>query len=80
MRLVANYVGYQRGRWAMAATGSTTHDFLLPAAANELAGVEVVGSNPAADDRGPRGTRMGTINVPIAQIKTCPSSSAKPTC
>ncbi len=72
VRLVANYVGYQRQRWATPATGSRQHDFRLPAAANELAGVEVVGSSPDADDRGPRGTRMGTINVPIAQIKRLP--------
>ncbi|GAB3635162.1 TonB-dependent receptor [Hymenobacter arcticus] len=73
VRLVANYVGYERQRWAVPATGSARHDFRLPAATNELAGVEVVGDRQAAaDDHGPRSTRMGTINVPIAQIKSLP--------
>ncbi|TDN40021.1 TonB-dependent receptor [Hymenobacter sp. UV11] len=72
VRLVANYVGYERGRWAAPATGSAQHTFRLPAAANELADVEVVGDRRAADDHGPRSTRMGTINVPIAQIKSLP--------
>ncbi|MBJ6144013.1 TonB-dependent receptor plug domain-containing protein [Hymenobacter sp. BT559] len=71
VRLVANYLGYARQRWAAPATSSAKHDFLLPAAANELASVEVVGDRQA-DDHGPRSTRMGTINVPIAQIKSLP--------
>ncbi|MFD1870868.1 TonB-dependent receptor [Hymenobacter bucti] len=71
VRLVANYLGYERQRWAAPATGSARHDFGLPAAANELAGVEVVGDRQAYD-HGPRSTRMGTINVPIAQIKSLP--------
>ncbi|MGI4740142.1 MAG: TonB-dependent receptor [Janthinobacterium lividum] len=72
VRLVASYVGYERRRWATPATGSAQHTFLLPAATNELAGVEVVGDRQAADDHGPHSTRMGTINVPIAQIKSLP--------
>jgi hypothetical protein len=72
VRLVASYVGYERRRWAVPATTSAKHDFLLPTATNELAGVEVVGDRQAADDHGPRSTRMGTINVPIAQIKNLP--------
>ncbi len=71
VRLVANYVGYARRRWAALPARSLAHDFLLPASANELAGVEVV-ADRQAEDRGPRGTRMGTINVPIAQIKSLP--------
>ncbi|OGX88956.1 TonB-dependent receptor [Hymenobacter coccineus] len=71
VRLATSYVGYARGRWAAPATGSAGHDFLLAPAPNELAGVEVV-ADPAAEDRGPRSTRMGTINVPIAQIKSLP--------
>ncbi|WP_245897064.1 TonB-dependent receptor [Hymenobacter nivis] len=71
LRLVTSYVGYARGRWAAPATGSAGHDFLLAPAANELAGVEVV-ADRQAEDRGPRSTRMGTINVPIAQIKSLP--------
>ncbi|MDJ0364460.1 TonB-dependent receptor [Hymenobacter sp. H14-R3] len=72
VRLVASYVGYERQRWAVPATGSARHDLGLPAATNELAGVEVVGDRQAADDHGPRSTRMGTINIPIAQIKSLP--------
>ncbi|RZK41874.1 MAG: carboxypeptidase-like regulatory domain-containing protein, partial [Hymenobacter sp.] len=72
VRLVASYVGYERRRWAVPATASARHDFRLPAATNELAGVEVVGDRQAADDHGSRSTRMGTINVPIAQIKSLP--------
>jgi hypothetical protein len=71
VRLETHYVGYERRRWAMPATASAKHDFLLPAATNELTGVEVVGDRHA-DDHGPRSTRMGTINVPIAQIKSLP--------
>jgi hypothetical protein len=71
VRLVANYLGYDRRRWTAPATASQHHDFLLPAATNELASVEVVGDRQA-DDHGPRSTRMGTINVPIAQIKSLP--------
>jgi hypothetical protein len=71
VRLVANYLGYERQRWATPTTGSVTHDFRLPAATSELASVEVVGDRQA-DDHGPRSTRMGTINVPIAQIKSLP--------
>ena len=71
VRLVASYVGYERARWAAPATGSRAHDFGLRAAANELAGVEVV-ADRQAEDAGTRSTRMGTINVPIAQIKRLP--------
>jgi len=71
VRLVASYLGYQRRRWAVPATASVTHDFLLPAATNELAGVEIIGDRQA-DEHGARSTRMGTINVPIAQIKSLP--------
>ncbi|MGI4741408.1 MAG: TonB-dependent receptor [Janthinobacterium lividum] len=71
VQLVASYVGYERRRWATPVAHSTQHDFQLPTAANELAGVEVIGDRQA-DDHGPRSTRMGTINVPIAQIKSLP--------
>jgi hypothetical protein len=71
VRLVANYVGYERRCWAAPVTGSLSHDFLLATAANELAGVEVVGDRHT-EEAGTRSTRMGTINVPIAQIKSLP--------
>ncbi|UOQ67029.1 TonB-dependent receptor [Hymenobacter volaticus] len=69
VRLVASYLGYERARWAAAATRNVTHDFRLRASNNELADVEVVGSR---QERIEQSTRMGTINVPITQIKNLP--------
>lgn len=80
VRLVANYVGYARRRWAALPARSLAHDFLLPASANELAGVEVV-ADRQAEDRGPRGTRAWAPSTcPSPRSKACPSSWAKPTC
>ncbi|MBO0357543.1 TonB-dependent receptor [Hymenobacter sp. BT186] len=69
VRLVASYLGYERTRWAAATTRNISHDFRLRATSNELGGVEVVGNR---EERIERSTRMGTINVPIAQIKSLP--------
>ena len=69
VRLVASYLGYERTRWTAATTRSVSHDFRLRATSNELGGVEVVGNR---EERIERSTRMGTINVPIAQIKSLP--------
>ncbi|MBC8083720.1 MAG: TonB-dependent receptor plug domain-containing protein, partial [Hymenobacter sp.] len=69
VRLVASYLGYERTRWVAAASRSVSHDFRLRAVSSELAGVEVVGNR---QERIERSTRMGTINVPIAQIKNLP--------
>ncbi|WP_019948346.1 TonB-dependent receptor [Hymenobacter aerophilus] len=72
VRLLASYLGYGQSRWATAATGaSASHNFRLRAISNELGGVEVVG-NRGGEERIERSTRMSTINVPIAQIKSLP--------
>ena len=69
VRLVASYLGYERARWAAATTRNVTHDFRLRATSNELGSVEVVGNR---QERIEQSTRMGTINVPITQIKNLP--------
>ncbi|MDF7809992.1 TonB-dependent receptor [Hymenobacter sp. YC55] len=69
VRLVASYLGYERARWAAVGTRNVTHDFRLRSSTNELADVEVVGNR---QERIEQSTRMGTINVPITQIKNLP--------
>ncbi|SHM19395.1 TonB-dependent receptor [Hymenobacter psychrotolerans] len=71
VRLLVSYLGYERSRWATPATRSATHDFRLRAVSSELGEVKVIGSQ-ATEERIERTTRMGTINVPIAQIKSLP--------
>ncbi|NML66906.1 TonB-dependent receptor [Hymenobacter sp. RP-2-7] len=71
VRLVASSVGYAGQRWAAPATARLEHVFRLRPATNELAGVEVLGAQ-VSDEQGPTSTRMGTISVPIAQIKSLP--------
>ena len=71
VRVLASYLGYERGRWVTPATRSATHDFRLRAASSELGEVTVIGSQ-ATEERIERTTRMSTINVPIAQIKSLP--------
>ena len=71
VRLLVSYLGYERSRWATPATRSATHDFRLRAVSSELGEVQVIGSQ-ATEERIERTTRMGTINVPIAQIKSLP--------
>ena len=70
VRLLASYLGYRRQAWAAPATGSRTHTFRLPALAVELAGAEVIGSR---EEKIAQTTRMGTINVPVSQIKLLPA-------
>ena len=70
VRLLASYLGYQRLRWAAPGTGSRTHTFRLPPLAVELAGAEVIGSR---EEKIAQTTRMGTINVPVSQIKLLPA-------
>ena len=70
VRLLASYLSYQRLRWAAPATGNLTHIFRLPALAVELAGAEVIGSR---EEKIAQTTRMGTINVPVSQIKLLPA-------
>ncbi|QNH61602.1 TonB-dependent receptor [Hymenobacter sediminicola] len=71
VQLLVSYLGYERSRWATPATRSATHDFRLRAVSSELGEVQVIGSQ-ATEERIERTTRMGTINVPIAQIKSLP--------
>ncbi|TGE23384.1 TonB-dependent receptor [Hymenobacter metallicola] len=70
VRLFVSYLGYEKGRFAVKSERSVTHDFRLRPLSAELAGVEVVGSR---EEKIAQTTRMGTINVPIAQIKTLPA-------
>ncbi|ALD22749.1 hypothetical protein AM218_11065 [Hymenobacter sp. DG25A] len=70
VRLLVSYLGYEKARWAAAAGRSHTHDFRMKPLSAELTGVEVVGSR---EEKIAQSTRMGTINVPITQIKTLPA-------
>ena len=65
VRLVVAALGYERQRYAAPATGSQAYDFRLAPAA-ELAGVEVVAEK---EEKITQSTRMGTINIPVAQLK-----------
>ncbi|WP_052733092.1 TonB-dependent receptor [Hymenobacter terrenus] len=69
VRVLVAYLGYEKARWATGATGSVRYDFNLRATTSELAGVEVVGRR---EESSVQSTRMGTINVPITQIKNLP--------
>ena len=69
VRLLVSALGYERQRLARPAGRSFTHDFKLKTTAAELAGVEVVGSR---EEKLAESTRMGTINIPVAQIKLLP--------
>ena len=71
VRLLVSYLGYERSRWATPATADAIHNFRLRSISSELAGVEIVGSR-GTEERIERSTRMSTINVPIAQIKSLP--------
>jgi len=71
-RLLVSYLGYEKLRFAAAAGRNVTHNFQLRPLTSELAGVEVVGSR-SQEERIAQSTRMGTINVPVAQIKDLPA-------
>ena len=70
VKLLVSALGYERLRLAQPAGRSFTRDFRLKASSAELAGVEVVGSR---EEKIAESTRMGTINVPVAQIKLLPA-------
>ncbi|AIZ65028.1 hypothetical protein PK28_05155 [Hymenobacter sp. DG25B] len=70
VRLIVSYLGYEKARWTVPAGRSHTHDFRLKPLTAELTGVEVVGSR---EEKIAQSTRMGTINVPITQIKMLPA-------
>jgi hypothetical protein len=69
VRLLVSYLGYEPARWTTTGAENVRHDFGLQAASNELGAVEVVGSR---EEEIAQTTRMGTINIPIAQIKALP--------
>ncbi|HEX8327265.1 MAG TPA: TonB-dependent receptor [Hymenobacter sp.] len=70
VRLLVSALGYEKQRLVQRAERSFTHDFRLKTSSAELAGVEVVGSK---EEKLAESTRMGTINVPVAQIKLLPA-------
>ena len=70
VRLLVSSLGYEKQRLVQRGDHSFTHDFRLKASSAELAGVEVVGSR---EEKIAETTRMGTINVPVAQIKLLPA-------
>ena len=70
VQLLVSGLGYEKLRLARRADGSFTHDFRLKPASAELAGVEVVGSR---EEKIAESTRMGTINIPVKQIKLLPA-------
>ncbi|MDO7854777.1 TonB-dependent receptor [Hymenobacter convexus] len=70
VRLLVSALGYERLGLAERAGRSFTHDFRLKPSSAELAGVEVVGSK---EEKIAESTRMGTINIPVNQIKLLPA-------
>ncbi|MFD2718164.1 TonB-dependent receptor domain-containing protein [Hymenobacter monticola] len=70
VKLLVSALGYERQRLAEKAERSFTHDFRLKPASAELEGVEVVGSR---EEKVAESTRMGTINIPVSQIKLLPA-------
>ena len=69
VKLLVSSLGYEKQRLAQKAERSFTHDFRLKAASAELGAVEVVGSR---EEKIAESTRMGTINIPVNQIKLLP--------
>ena len=70
VRLLVSALGYEKLRLARKAERSFTYDFRLKTSTAELAGVEVVGSK---EEKIAESTRMGTINIPVNQIKLLPA-------
>jgi hypothetical protein len=70
VRLLVSALGFEKQRLAQKFDRSFTHDFRLKTSAAELAGVEVVGSR---EEKITESTRMGTINIPVAQLKLVPA-------
>ncbi|SHJ13354.1 CarboxypepD_reg-like domain-containing protein [Hymenobacter daecheongensis DSM 21074] len=70
VRLLVSYLGYERARLAVKAERNVSHTFQLRASSSELGNVEIVGSK---EEKIAQSTRMGTINVPITQIKLLPA-------
>ncbi|MCI1189479.1 TonB-dependent receptor [Hymenobacter sp. DH14] len=70
VRLLVSALGYEKLRLTRKAERSFTYDFRLKPSSAELAGVEVVGSR---EEKIAESTRMGTINIPVKQIKLLPA-------
>ncbi|MBC6988161.1 TonB-dependent receptor [Hymenobacter sp. BT491] len=68
--LLVSYLGYAKQKWVVPASGNLTHTFGLQPLTSELAGVEVVGSR---EEKLAQSTRMGTVNIPLNQIKAVPA-------
>ena len=69
VRLLVSYLGYEKQRLTRPVGRSFRVDFRLKTAAAELAGVEVIGTR---EEKLAESTRMGTINIPVSQIKLLP--------
>jgi hypothetical protein len=70
VRRLVSAPGYERQRLAEKANRCFTHAFRLKPSSAELAGVEVVGRR---EEKVAESTRMGTLNIPVSQIKLLPA-------
>lgn len=71
--VVATFVGYQRVARRVVLDRSQAIDFRLPVAARELGEATVEGRRDAPEGSITESTRMGTITVPVAQLKQVPA-------
>lgn len=69
-RLLVSYLGYQRQLLPVRLDKSRTLDVRLQPASSELTAVEIVGTK---QERIAETTRMGTVNIPLNQIKAVPA-------
>ncbi|WP_076606497.1 TonB-dependent receptor [Rufibacter radiotolerans] len=71
VKLVASYVGYERGLFTTYLDKDLQHNLLLAPAVTTLQEVEIVNTQVEEDIR--ETTRMSTINMSVAQIKAVPA-------
>ena len=71
--LVVSFIGYDPVRRRVPLSRSQALDFRPRASAQQLETAVVTGTRADADGRIAETTRMGTINVPIAQLKQVPA-------
>ncbi|GAB3831685.1 TonB-dependent receptor [Hymenobacter jeollabukensis] len=69
-RLLTSYLGYQRQLRPVRLDKSQQLDIRLQPASSELQSVEIVGTR---EEQIARTTRMGTMNIPISQMKAIPA-------
>ncbi|KAA9332141.1 TonB-dependent receptor [Hymenobacter busanensis] len=69
-RLLASYLGYQRQVVPVRLDKSQALNFRLQSATSELQSVEIVGTQ---QEKLAESTRMGTMNIPLNQIKAVPA-------